>query len=107
MIKTTDKINKKNESKPNAEERAKLKKSMKECRAIGIVCAEVTSVLKKRRLDLGLSQRELEGISGLEKSFISMIETNAKVPTLTSLVALTRGLGLEIKITVKENGGAK
>jgi transcriptional regulator with XRE-family HTH domain len=54
--------------------------------------------LKLRRLRLGLSQRELEAISGIVQSSISEIEMGEVVPETLTLVRLVDALDGRLRI---------
>jgi len=53
------------------------------------------SELKARRSALGLNQEDLGFASGLNRTFIAKLETATTSPSLTSLVALCKGLAVE------------
>lgn len=50
-------------------------------------------VIRKLRLDLGLSQEELARKADLHRTFISMIERGQRNPTLDVLERLAQALG--------------
>lgn len=50
-------------------------------------------VLKEARLMAGLSQEELALESGLDRTYISMLERSVKIPTISTLVKLAASLG--------------
>lgn len=51
--------------------------------------AHFGKVIREARLIIGLSQEELALESGLDRTYISMIERGVKVPTLSTLVKLS------------------
>jgi|SRR5690554_1121940 len=51
-------------------------------------------VLKECRLKAGLSQEELALESGLDRTYISMLERGVKIPTLSTLVKLSKALSV-------------
>jgi transcriptional regulator with XRE-family HTH domain len=57
---------------------------------------EFAKLLKKRRKLAGLSQEELAFRADLSVSYISLLETSNRQPTLTVLYALCEQLGLSI-----------
>lgn len=66
-------------------------------------------VLKRRRRAAGLSQEELAFRTDLSPSYISLLETANRQPTLTVLAELTDHLGIDLpeflaEITAEKNG---
>jgi transcriptional regulator with XRE-family HTH domain len=55
---------------------------------------EFGAVLRELRLNRGLSQEKLAFESGLDRTFISMLERGVRQPTLASIVALSNALGM-------------
>lgn len=53
------------------------------------------TVIKKLRLQRGLSQERLASLSDLERTFISMLERGIKQPSLKTICALARAFGLK------------
>lgn len=51
--------------------------------------------LRRLRKERNLSQEELAGRSGLDRSYISILERNLKLPGLYTIFALASGLGME------------
>lgn len=49
--------------------------------------------MRSRRLDLGLTLRDLSGLSGLSTPFLSQVENGVGTPSLTSLFSIARVLG--------------
>lgn len=58
--------------------------------------AQISNILRKRRLELGVSQADLARLSGLSLHGLSDIETGKGNPTLGSLLKLVEALGLQI-----------
>ncbi|MCY3615942.1 MAG: helix-turn-helix transcriptional regulator [Rhodothermaceae bacterium] len=58
----------------------------------------LSTALRKARVDMGLSQRELSSKSGVPQAQISKFENGAVDLRLSSLVALFRALGLELEL---------
>ncbi len=52
-------------------------------------------VLRKHRLAAGLSQEQLGLESGVQRNFISLIETGQNQPTITTIFKLAGALGLK------------
>lgn len=63
--------------------------------ALGEVLMSVGGLLKRKRTDLGLSQRQLAGRVGCSQSLIKQYERDAASPSLEKLVALVRELDLD------------
>ncbi len=57
--------------------------------------------LKERRKVVGLSQEELAFRSDLSTSYVSLLETRNRQPTLTVMDALARELGLTLAELVR------
>lgn len=55
----------------------------------------VQNNIKKYRLEKGLTQLELALESSLTESYISKIERNLAIPSITSLVKIARALDVE------------
>jgi transcriptional regulator with XRE-family HTH domain len=60
--------------------------------------AAFAKVLKEQRKSAGLSQEELAFRTDLSMSYVSLLETKNRQPTLTVLAALAR----ELKISLSE-----
>lgn len=56
--------------------------------------AAFATVLRRLRKDAGLSQEELAFRAGLSTSYLSLLETRNRQPTLSVLGALCRELGI-------------
>jgi transcriptional regulator with XRE-family HTH domain len=52
-------------------------------------------VLRKHRLAAGLSQEQLGLESGVQRNFISLIETGQNQPTITTMFKLAGALGVK------------
>lgn len=52
------------------------------------------NALKECRLDRGLSQEQLALESGLDRTYISMLERNIKTPTITTVVKIAKSLSI-------------
>ncbi|WP_249928305.1 helix-turn-helix domain-containing protein [Niallia circulans] len=63
---------------------------MKEIKAIMI-----GNVLKLIRKDRGLSQEEIAGRTGLDRTYISMLERNIKQPSITTIFLLAEALDIK------------
>lgn len=62
--------------------------------------AQVAS-LRQRRLDLGLSQREVARLAGFAPSAVHEYENGSHEPTLFSLVAWADALGCDVAVTAR------
>jgi len=60
--------------------------------------------INQARRQLGLSQMELSGITGIHQRLISEIESFKRAPTVTQRMALTRALGPNVEFL--ERGGS-
>ena len=59
-------------------------------------------VLRKHRLAVGLSQEQLGLESGVQRNFISLIETGQNQPTITTIFKLAGALGIKASKLVAE-----
>jgi transcriptional regulator with XRE-family HTH domain len=60
---------------------------------VGRQMATVGKRIRQRRLELGLSQREIAG-EGVSYAYISRLETNERQPSIKALRKLARKLGV-------------
>ena len=60
------------------------------------------SVIRKIRLEKGLTQAELAWVCEVDKVFIYRIETGVNQPTITTLFKIAKGLGISCSKLVKE-----
>jgi len=58
--------------------------------------AAFAEVLKRKRKAAGLSQEELAFRAGISTSYVSLLETRNRQPTLTVLGAICRHLGVSM-----------
>ena len=65
----------------------------------------VGEVLAARK-SMGLTQSELEAISGIKQSFIARLENNRMDPQLTTLLKILKPLGKTIAVVPLDNSGS-
>lgn len=58
--------------------------------------------LKKRREILGITQEHLSELSGVGLRTLKLLETGKGNPTLVTLTKLTKVLGMELNLQVKQ-----
>lgn len=58
---------------------------------------QLAEKIKSRRLQLNLSQEALANKSGLDRTYISLVERSKRNPSYLSLVKLCDGLEVDIK----------
>ena len=58
-------------------------------------------LLKDVRKSKSISQEKLAEKTGLDRTFISLIETGKRNPTLTSICKLSQGLGIKVSELLK------
>ncbi|MBM2578175.1 helix-turn-helix transcriptional regulator [Jannaschia sp. Os4] len=58
--------------------------------------------LQSRRRAQGLSQEELAYRAGLSTSYISLLETRRRQPTLSVMVGLARELGISLTVMAED-----
>lgn len=63
---------------------------------------DIGILIRKRRLVLGIDQRALSEISGIAVHTLSNIEAGKGNPTAATLARILDALGMEIRVTVKE-----
>jgi transcriptional regulator with XRE-family HTH domain len=59
-------------------------------------------VLRKHRLAAGLSQEQLGLESGVQRNFISLIETGQNQPTITTVFKLAQAMGIKPSKMISE-----
>jgi transcriptional regulator with XRE-family HTH domain len=59
------------------------------------------AVLREARLRKGLSQEQLAGAAGVDRTYVGMLEGGKRQPTLSVLCALSEPLGLAPGILVQ------
>ena len=59
-------------------------------------------VLRKHRLAAGFSQEQLGLESGVQRNFISLIETGQNQPTITTIFKLAGALGIKASKLIAE-----
>lgn len=62
--------------------------------------ASIVNSIIDRRIELGLSQRELAELCGLPHSSIARIEACTVKPNLETIIRIMRQLGLTLKVIV-------
>lgn len=60
------------------------------------------AALRRLRLAAGMSQEQLGLEAGVQRNFISLIETGQNQPTITTIVKLARALGMKASELVAE-----
>ena len=60
------------------------------------------AALRQLRLAAGLTQEQLGLESGVQRNFISLIETGQNQPTINTIVKLARALGMKASQLVAE-----
>lgn len=69
---------------------------------MGYTTEQIAAALKTAREAKGLSQRALSKLAGVPQSHISKIENGAVDLRLSSLVEITRALGLEVTLVPRK-----
>jgi transcriptional regulator with XRE-family HTH domain len=59
-------------------------------------------ILRRYRLDAGLSQEQLGLEAGVQRNFISLIETGQNQPTVTTIFKLASALGVKTSRMLSE-----
>jgi len=63
---------------------------------------EVGKVIKKRRLSLSITQRELAALAGIGINTLTKIERGEANPSLAVIDKIFNTLGLEVEIKIKD-----
>jgi len=71
--------------------------SEEEKREIDIMSDIITKIIERRQ-ELGISQRDLENLTGIRQEAICRIETMKNVPQLDTLIKLMGPLGLKLSV---------
>ena len=58
-------------------------------------------ILQEARLDKGFSQEKLADLSGLDRSYISMLERGLRQPTINSLFSISKILEVKPSAIIK------
>lgn len=59
-------------------------------------------VLRRYRSSVGISQEELADRTGVDRTFISRLERGVRQPTITTLLGLSRALGISAGDLMRE-----
>lgn len=59
-------------------------------------------VIRRHRLELGISQEELAHSAGLSPRYVSLLETVKHRPSLATMEALARRLGMPLSTLIRE-----
>lgn len=65
--------------------------------------AEIVTVIRENRKQLGWTQEELAEKSGLKQSAIARLEGAAAIPSSTTMFKVAIALGLKIKLVPQED----
>lgn len=63
--------------------------------------SEFPRLIKQLRLEKGLSQEELSGLAGLDRTYISLLERGKRSPSLITIEKLTSALGIGASELIK------
>lgn len=64
--------------------------------------SNLVAIIIERRMELGLSQRDLAAISGIKQPAIARLETLGSIPKLDTLIRILKALGLKICLVFDE-----
>uniref|UniRef100_A0A7C5RDL7 XRE family transcriptional regulator n=1 Tax=Thermus caliditerrae TaxID=1330700 RepID=A0A7C5RDL7_9DEIN len=65
----------------------------------------VGSIIKRRRIELGLTQQEVAEQVGISRQYVAEIEAGRRKPTLATLERLFLVLGLSLQVKTQSDGG--
>ena len=63
----------------------------------------VRSRIRQRRLEIGLTQEQLCERAGISIDAVSRIESGQRVPSLTTLESLAKGLGVSVVFLIQQD----
>ena len=66
------------------------------------IISNLVSVIIKRRIELGLSQRDLAALTGIKQPAIARFETLGSIPKLDTLIKILKALGIKIDLIPDE-----
>lgn len=66
------------------------------------IISNLVSVIIKRRIELGLSQRDLAALTGIKQPAIARLETLGCIPKLDTLIKILKALGIKIDLIPDE-----
>ena len=69
-----------------------------EKREVDLMSDVITKIIERRQ-ELGISQRELEKLTGVRQEAICRIENMRNMPQLDTLIKLMEPLGLKLSVT--------
>ena len=58
--------------------------------------------LNRRRLGVGITQQELAFASGLDRTYISLLERGLRQPSLTTIFSLSEALGIDPWVLIED-----
>jgi transcriptional regulator with XRE-family HTH domain len=65
---------------------------------------EIGKVIRKHRKNLDLSQSQLADLSGLDRTYISLLECDKKSPTVETLAKISQALSVKLSEILSEAG---
>ncbi len=74
---------------------------LEEKEEIDVISKLVTKVIE-RRIELGLSQRDLARLSGVKQPVVARLEMLGSIPRIDTLVKILKALGLKINLVFDE-----
>lgn len=66
------------------------------------MAARLVAGVVKRRMDLGLSQRNIAEITGIKQSAIARFERLGTIPRMDTFLRMLKPLGLSIQLVVQD-----
>lgn len=63
---------------------------------------DISDLVRRRRREMGLSQKEFADRAGVETKQISRIETGANEPKASTLLAIIAALGLDLRAVERQ-----
>lgn len=66
------------------------------------IISNLVSVIIKRRIEMGLSQRDLAALTGIKQPAIARFETLGSIPKLDTLIKILKALGIKIDLIPDE-----
>lgn len=66
------------------------------------IVSKLVAEIIERRLELGLSQRDLAALSGVKQPAIARFETLGTIPRLDTLIKIMKVLGMKLSVIYEE-----
>lgn len=62
---------------------------------------DLAGVIRDRRRELGLTQEELANLTGVHRTYISMVESGERAAKLDTVLRIVQTLGMDLDVRVR------